>query len=119
MYTDKVMKQKKLYKNLTRFTYDKTAFKGWRLSISRKSKQFTCYFSDKEYGGESVALEAAIEMRDAIFEDLAQGAGTPQRIFDKYKARKLRTQKKARDLRKKETRAKAKKKLSNKEVKAA
>ena len=46
-------------KNLTRFTYETTAFQGWRLNISRGGKSFTRYFSDKQCGGERKALKAA------------------------------------------------------------
>ncbi len=46
-------------KNLTRFTYETTAFQGWRLSLSRNGTTFTKYFSDKKYGGERKALKAA------------------------------------------------------------
>ena len=46
-------------KNLTRFTYDTTAFQGWRLSLSRTGTTFTKYFSDKKYGGERKALKAS------------------------------------------------------------
>ncbi len=46
-------------RNLTRFTYEHTAFQGWRLCLSRRGKTFTKYFSDKQYGGGQGALEAA------------------------------------------------------------
>ncbi len=46
-------------KNLTRFTYETTAFQGWRLCLSRSGTTFTKYFSDKKYGGERKALKAA------------------------------------------------------------
>jgi len=46
-------------KNLTRFTYETTAFQGWRLSLSRSGTTFTKYFSDKKYGTERKALKAA------------------------------------------------------------
>ena len=46
-------------KNLTRFTYETTAFQGWRLCISKAGSTFTKYFSDKKYGGERKALKAA------------------------------------------------------------
>lgn len=46
-------------KNLTRFTYETTAFQGWRLSLSRSGTTFTKYFSDKKYGSERKALTAA------------------------------------------------------------
>ncbi|MFM2241990.1 MAG: hypothetical protein RLZ97_845 [Verrucomicrobiota bacterium] len=46
-------------RNLTRFTYENTAFQGWRLCISRNGSTFTKYFSDKAYGGGKKSLEAA------------------------------------------------------------
>ncbi|MEJ6570897.1 MAG: hypothetical protein QNL01_00090 [Akkermansiaceae bacterium] len=46
-------------KNLTRFTYETTAFQGWRLCLSRAGSTFTKYFSDKKYGSERKALKAA------------------------------------------------------------
>ena len=46
-------------RNLTRFTYDTTAFQGWRLCISRGGKTFMRYFSDKQCGGPRKALKAA------------------------------------------------------------
>jgi hypothetical protein len=46
-------------KNLTRFTYETTAFQGWRLCVSRAGTTFTKYFSDKKYGGGRKSLETA------------------------------------------------------------
>ena len=46
-------------RNLTRFTYETTAFQGWRLCISRSGASFMRYFSDKQFGGERKALKAA------------------------------------------------------------
>ena len=46
-------------KNLTRFTYETTAFQGWRLSILKRGTRFERYFSDKRYGGQRKALKAA------------------------------------------------------------
>ncbi len=57
-------------RNLTRFTYENTAFQGWRLCISRGGATFTKYFSDKHYGGGKKALDAAAralaEIKDVI-----------------------------------------------------
>ncbi|HCC19653.1 MAG TPA: hypothetical protein DEP88_00175 [Verrucomicrobiales bacterium] len=57
-------------KNLTRFTYETTAFQGWRLCLSKSGSTFTKYFSDKKYGGERKALKAATtaldELRDLL-----------------------------------------------------
>ena len=57
-------------KNLTRFTYETTAFLGWRLCISRGGSTFMRYFSDKQCGGPRKALKAAEaklkEMKDFL-----------------------------------------------------
>ncbi|MGD1979079.1 MAG: hypothetical protein PVJ98_06795 [Akkermansiaceae bacterium] len=50
-------------KNLTRFTYETTAFEGWRLCVSRAGTTFTKYFSDKVYGGGERSLQAAERSR--------------------------------------------------------
>jgi hypothetical protein len=55
----KTKRNPKSKKNLTRFTYETSAFLGWRLSISRAGSSFTRYFSDKQYGGEKESLAAA------------------------------------------------------------
>jgi len=49
----------KSIKNLTRMTYETTAFKGWRLALSSKGTAFIRYFSDKKYGGEEQSFAAA------------------------------------------------------------
>lgn len=56
----------KSQKNLTRFTYETTAFQGWRLSLSRSGTTFTKYFSDKKYGGERKSLKASETTRDEL-----------------------------------------------------
>ena len=57
-------------RNLTRFTYETTAFQGWRLNISRGGATFMRYFSDKQCGGPRKALKAAeaklVEMKDFL-----------------------------------------------------
>lgn len=53
-------------KNLTRFTYETTAFEGWRLCISRSGTTFTKYFSDKNYGGPEPALIAAEKAKNDL-----------------------------------------------------
>lgn len=58
-------------KNLTRFTYETTAFQGWRLCLSRSGSSFTKYFSDKSYGSERKALKAATESLEEIKEFIA------------------------------------------------
>ena len=53
-------------KNLTRFTYETTAFEGWRLCVSRAGTTFTKYFSDKTYGGGRKALVASEKARTKL-----------------------------------------------------
>jgi hypothetical protein len=53
-------------KNLTRFTYETTAFEGWRLCVSRAGTTFTKYFSDKNYGSASESLRAAEQARTKL-----------------------------------------------------
>ena len=72
-------------RNITRYTYDTTSFQGWRLSICRKWNQFTRYFSDKQYGSEQAAFEAALRMRNSIFAELKAAQADPRTIFERYK----------------------------------
>jgi hypothetical protein len=60
-------------RNLTRFTYENTAFQGWRLCLSRGGVTFTKYFSDKQYGGGKKSLEVA-EGTLAELKTLLEGA---------------------------------------------
>jgi len=53
-------------KNLTRFTYETTAFEGWRLCVSRAGTTFTKYFSDKNYGDGEESLSAAERARTKL-----------------------------------------------------
>jgi hypothetical protein len=53
-------------RNLTRFTYDTTAFQGWRLCLSRAGTTFTKYFSDKKYGGPKRSLTSAEETLESL-----------------------------------------------------
>ncbi len=71
-------------RNITRYTYERTAFQGWRLSICRNGHQFTRYFSDRQYGSEEAALQAALEMRSRILSDLKLQPGEPGAVFDHY-----------------------------------
>ena len=72
-------------RNITRYTYETTSFQGWRLSICRKWNQFTKYFSDRQYGSEEAAFQAAIEMRDRIFEALQKSPDDPRAVFEQFK----------------------------------
>ena len=46
-------------KNLTRFTYENSAFEGWRLCLSKTGTTFTRYFPDKKFGSGKKSLAAA------------------------------------------------------------
>lgn len=72
-------------RNITRYTYETTSFQGWRLSICRKWNQFTKYFSDRQYGTEEAALQAALEMRDQIYTALRQNPDNPRAVFESFK----------------------------------
>ena len=72
-------------RNITRYTYETTSFQGWRLSICRKWNQFTKYFSDRQYGSEEAAFQAAIEMRDRIFDALQKSPDDPRAVFEQFK----------------------------------
>jgi len=55
-------------KNLTRFTYETTAFQGWGLNIYKRGTTFEKYVSDKKYGGQRKALKAANTARTELIE---------------------------------------------------
>lgn len=67
-------------KNLTRFTYENSAFLGWRLYLTRKGKSFVKYFSDKQYGGAKEALAAA----EAALDELKNALGKAKLINGTY-----------------------------------
>ena len=66
-------------KNLTRFTYETTAFQGWRLCLSRSGTTFTKYFSDKKYSGERKSMKAA----SATLEELKELVDNSRRVNGK------------------------------------
>ncbi|RCL34532.1 MAG: hypothetical protein DBX00_09365 [Verrucomicrobia bacterium] len=78
-------------RNLTRFTYETTAFQGWRLCLSRAGTTFTKYFSDKKYGSSKKSLAAA----ESSLAELVQLVDNSRRVDNKLsqattrKARKL------------------------------
>lgn len=75
----------KTYKNITRYTYEFTSFQGWRVCLCRNGRVFTHYFSDRQYGSEEAAFQAALEMRDRIFEALKQTPDDPRGVFERFK----------------------------------
>ncbi len=72
-------------RNLTRYTYEKTAFQGWRLCICRNQRQFTRYFSDKALGGEEESFKAALELRDQILKELRATPGDAETVFARHR----------------------------------
>jgi hypothetical protein len=76
----------KSIKNLTRFTYETSAFQGWRLSVSRAGTVFTKYFSDKKCGDEKKSFAAAQAALAAVKEVL-DGA---KRVNGKHTATTIR-----------------------------
>ena len=72
-------------KNITRYTYDTTAFQGWRLNICRNSRQFTKYFSDKQFGSPEAPLQAALTMRNSIIDELKLRPTESEAIFARYR----------------------------------
>ncbi len=77
--------QSKKARNLTRYTYQKTAFQGWRVSICRRQRQFTRYFSDKACGSEEESFRAAVELRDRILEELRAAPADVDAVFARHR----------------------------------
>ena len=76
----------KSIKNLTRFTYETSAFQGWRLSVSRAGAVFTKYFSDKKYGGDKKSFAAA----EAALAELKVLLDGSKRVNGKHTATTIR-----------------------------
>ena len=81
----------KTIRNITRFTYEFTSFQGWRVTICRNQVHFTRYFSDKQYGSEEAALEAALATRNLVLERQRENPGDPEKIFDQCRAEQQET----------------------------
>lgn len=69
-------------KNITRFTYRFTSFQGYRVTLCRNQVHFTRYFSDKQYGGQSGALQAAMETREQVLNHLKMFPHDPAMAFN-------------------------------------
>ena len=59
------------------------SFCGWRLCITRRKEIFVRYFTDRKFGSADAALNAALETREAMLRELAEGA-QPSEVFQKY-----------------------------------
>lgn len=68
-------------KNISRYTYKKTAFQGWRLALRRQGKQFVKYFADRQYEDSTAAFKAAVALRNEILKELKKGA-EPSIVFE-------------------------------------
>lgn len=77
-------------RNLTRFTYETTAFQGWRLCLSRAGTTFTKYFSDKKYGGPKKSLQAS----EQALGELRQLVDNSRRVNGKLSQSTIRKAKK-------------------------
>lgn len=78
-------------RNLTRFTYETSAFLGWRLCYTRAGTTFIKYFPDKKFGSGKHSLAAA-EAALAELKLLVEGSKRIQGKLSKStigKARKL------------------------------
>ncbi len=78
--------QKPDTRNITRYTYSRTAFQGWRVCISRSRRQFTRYFSDKAFGGEENSFAAALELRNHLLAALQAEPNNVDAVFAKFAA---------------------------------
>jgi hypothetical protein len=78
-------------RNLTRFTYENSAFEGWRLCISRGGSTFTRYFPDRKLGGSRKALKAA----ETALEDVKKILDGAKRVNGKLTETTMRKVEKA------------------------
>lgn len=64
------------HRYITRYNGQKgtrNTFCGWRLCITRHKENYVRYFTDREYADASGALQAAVEIRDAMLSAMAAG----------------------------------------------
>ena len=71
----------KTLRNITRFTYENTSFQGWRVTLCRRQHHYTRYFSDRQYGGEEAALQAAVHARAVVLARLEEQPNNPSAVF--------------------------------------
>ena len=57
-------------KHLTRFTYERTDFQGWRLHMCKDGHSFSRYFGDVGHGGVKKALAHADKSREWLKQQL-------------------------------------------------
>lgn len=68
-------------KNISRYTYKRTAFQGWRLALRRQGQQFVKYFADRQYEDSTAAFKAAVALRNDILKELKKGTA-PAVVFE-------------------------------------
>lgn len=98
-------------KNITRYNGGSEpgkGFCGWRLCITRSKEVFVRYFTDREFGGQDPALEAALNMREEILAALATAEASPVEVFARYRKNKVVARSARRRRRKRRAAAKAK-----------
>lgn len=64
------------HRYITRYNGKKgtrNTFCGWRLCMTRQKETFVRYFTDREHESDKAALEAALNMRDAMLNELSGG----------------------------------------------
>ncbi len=64
------------HRYITRYNGQKgtrNTFCGWRLCITRHKETYVRYFTDREYSDADAALQAAVEIRDAMLSAMAAG----------------------------------------------
>lgn len=80
------------YRNLTRYTRDKTSFQGWRVCICRQRAMFTQYISDSAYHNSEEKSEAAARaLRDEILEAIR--TRPVEEVFAEYRTKCARRKK--------------------------
>lgn len=65
-----------MHRYITRYNGQKgtrNTFCGWRLCITRQKVTYVRYFTDREYKHADASLAAALEVRNAMMEALANG----------------------------------------------
>lgn len=84
-----MLERVRLMKNITRYTYEKTSFQGWRLCLSRKKCLFVKYFADRIFGSEEASLAEAQKVRQSILDALAALPSWDEKdikkVYDSYR----------------------------------
>lgn len=88
-FEGEVLERMSYMKNITRYTYEKTSFQGWRLCLSRHKRLYVRYFADRAYGSEEASLEAAQQVRQMLLDELAAVPSWEQEaiehVYEKYR----------------------------------